>query len=315
MAPRDIAMQIELKKIIPARYLLRPVREDTLEFMQLMDSISDNGFLNSISVWEHPTRYGYYEVVDGMWRYSAAKKLDFVEIPCILKVGVSEDKLLELQIQANAISYETKPIEFAERMQKMIEIREDVGAPLSIAELCRMVGKSRQWVLTRLHLLNLTPLLKNMVREGRLPLARAVIIGRLRYEDQDKFAGTWEFRRKKKLRLRDLELEVGRVLNQHRNIAIGKINEQKQSVYRPRLQSMDKLVIELDTMKHVSQLIMEANAQSAMEGAKLMLEWVLNLDKHSREHRTAQRQLLNNRFERLDIIRRQNYEELKEPTD
>lgn len=307
---QNVTLSIKTGQIVLPPILLRPVREDSIEFMNLMVSLRDNGFLNSISVREHPDRPGVFQVVDGAWRYFAAKKLDFPKIPCILKVGVTDDKLLELQIQANAVRYETSPVEFAEHMQRLIRIHEDVGAPLSIAMIAKMVGQSTAWVQPRLKLNMLSDELKDKVRDGQLSLGKAVALSRIMtHKKQNAFADEYEFNREPKNRLtnRDFNLAIGRYINQMKNNRADKPYE--KPVYTPRLQSLGTLVAELDSMKCVSQLIMENNAETALEGAKLMLEWVLKMDRRSREGRRLRNP---SRRERLELIRRQNYPEFED---
>lgn len=294
-------------QIVPPRMMLRPVREDSVEFLNLMDSLADNGFMNSICVREHPQRPNVFEVIDGLWRLSAAKKLDIPKIPCILKVGVTDDKLLELQIQANAVRYETSPVEFAEHMHRLIRIHEDVGAPLTVADISRMVGQQPNWVSTRLKLINLSDYLKEKLTSKKLTLGKAVALSKIKGHDlQDAFANEHEFGSKPKMIQREFELAVGRFINEK------VVNSARRpSVYKPRLQSMNTLLNELDSLENVSQLITETNAQTAIEGAKLMIEFVLSMDALTRENRVKKGKSLS-RLERLELIRRQRYKEFED---
>lgn len=298
---------IKTQKLLPAQSSLRPVQRESLEFLELVESIrynldtTGNGLINSICVREHPTREGFYEVIDGMWRFEAYKYLDIPEIDAILKVGVTNEQILGLQIQANSISYETRPIEFAKQMQTLITLRDSVGAPIDLIELGQFVGHSSNWVKKRLSLLELSESIQDKLREGILTLGKAVALARLVPLHQEKFLKEYG-----DLNNRDFEIAVGRFINRkHFN---GTKRAYKLSPLRPKLQSMDSLVIELDTMATASDLITRHNAQTAIEGAKLILEWVLNLHDTGREERVKRAR--NTLTEKLEIIRRQQYEEL-----
>lgn len=303
-------MELPLSQILPAHSMLRPVREDSLEFLELVDSVRDRGVLQSVLVREHPTRQGYYEVIDGMWRFSAAKHLTKATLPCILVVEpLSEEDFLALQVQCNAVTYETRPVEFAEQMSRMVQLREEAGINTTLAELGRIVGKSTAWVSTRLKLLNLCDEAKTLVREGKLGLGKAVALARIRLPMYQR-----EFLAKAtNMKTRDFELEVGRFIAQKRDEKIGdRRRERDQITLRPRLQSMDSLLIELDRLDNVSQIIIQNNLTTALEGAKIALEWVLNLHDDGRESQVREiRHKLSN-ADRREIIGRQRYEELKE---
>lgn len=303
-------MEIPIRQILPAHSMLRPVREDSLEFMELVDSMRDVGVLKSLLVRRHPTRQGYYEVIDGMWRFSAARHLTVTDLPCILVVEeLTEEQFLSLQVQANAISYETRPIEFAEQMQRMLYLREEVGAPMTLKELAKTVGKSTAWVSTRLKLLNLCTEAKSQIRTGQLSLGKGVALARIRLHSYQR-----EFLAKaENMRTRDFELEVGRFIALKRDEKIGDRRRERDTIQlRPRLQSMDSLLIELDRLENVSQIIVQKNLTTALEGARIALEWVLNLHDAGREAQVREVRHKLNAQERQEIIGRQRYEELKQ---
>lgn len=303
-------LEIPIDQIIPSFSMLRPVKEDSLEFIQMVDSIRDHGLLKSILVRQHPSREGFYEVIDGMWRFFASKQLDIPVLPCILKVGIDTDEqYMALQIQANAVSYETRPIEFSEQMQRMLQLREEVGLPMTLAELAKLVNKSTTWVSTRLKLLNICEEAKQMLRDGRLGLGKAVALARIRlHVYQKEFLKTAE-----NVKTRDFELEVGKFIALKRDEKIGDRRRGRSEVsLRPILQSMDSLLIELDRMENTSQIIVQNNLTTAIEGAKVALEWVLNLHEEGRKGQIREiRHKLTN-TNRQEIIGRQRYEELKQ---
>ena len=303
-------IDIPIEKVLPAHSMLRPVREDSLEFMQLIDSIRAVGLLKSILVREHPVREGFYEVIDGMWRFSATKYLTNTSLPCMLVVEeLTEDQYLALQVQANALTYETRPIEFAEQMQRMLSLREEVGAAMTLKELASIVNKSAAWVSTRLKLLSLCEEARNLVRDGKLGLGKAVALARIRlHRYQIEFLAKAE-----EMKTRDFELEVGRFIALKRDEKIGGRRQDRDEIkLRPRLQSMDSLLIELDRLENVGEIIVQKNLTSALEGARITLEWVLNLHDKGRNRQVNELRHKLSGQDRQDIIGRQRYEELKQ---
>lgn len=300
-------LEIDLDKITPPWSMLRPVRFETVEFLEMVDSIREVGILNSILVRPHPTRPGMYEIIDGMWRFESCKQLERRTIPAIIKHGVTDEQFLELQIQAQAVTYETRPVEFAHQMARMMNIREQAGLRTTIKELARQVGKSSSWVSTRLRLLDLIPRAQAAVADGTLTLKEAMIIARIKKPH-------WQAHflyRAKTLKGRDLELAVGKFLAEaydHKSELRRQLNETQ--VYKPRLQSMDSLLMELDSLSEVSQIIVQKALSTPLQGAKAMLEWVLNLHEAGRERQAKEvRHKLSDK-ERMEIIGRQRYEHL-----
>jgi len=310
MTEQNIIANIKTDLLIPPTIVLRNVYESSIEFYELMDSVREYGILNSILVRKHPNKNGYYEIIDGMWRFSVCKILDIGEIPCIIKVGVEDEDILVLQIQANAISYETKPIEFAEQMQKMILLREEAGIPTTLTDLGKIIKKSPKWVSDRLQLLKLCYEAKFKIRQGSLPLSKAVILSRLKnHDEQRKF-----LRLAKKYTRREFELIVGKRVNEILTEA-GELRANNRYTIRPIIQTMDSLLIELDRLSNVSQIIVQENAETPLDGAKCALKWALNLHDESINKKVREvRRLLSDkeRFEILGKYRSQELEELRQ---
>jgi len=301
---------VKMDLIKPAWNMLRPVRESDVEYLEMQDSIRDNGVLNSILVRPHPTQDGYYEVIDGMWRYFSVKSLDIPEIPCILKVGIETDEqYLALQIQCNAVTYDTRPIEFAEQMERLVEILEQRGSKVSITELARYVSKSSTWVSNRLKLLKLCDKAKDQIKNGTLTLGKAVALARVHsHAHQERLLLL-----AKDLKTIDFEFEIGKFIARENAKAVENQRHRREEVTLvPRLQSTDSLLKELDSLNNVAQLIVQNDLTTALEGARVTLEWVLNLHDQGRVDQVKEMRHKLSYDERRDIIGRRRYEELSE---
>ena len=179
---------------------------------------------------------------------------------------------------------------------------------MTLRELAATVSKSVAWVSTRLKLLGLCDEAKTLVKDGKLGLGKAVALSRIRLHTYQK-----EFLAKAEdMKTRDFELEVGRFIAFKRDEKIGGRRQERDEIQlRPRLQSMDSLLIELDRLENISEIIVQKNLTTAREGAILTLEWVLNLHEKGRKAQVTELRHKLSRKDRTDIIGRQRYEELK----
>ena len=299
--------EIPINSISPAWVCLRPVREDSVEYLEMVDSIKENGLLNSILVRPHPSRRGVYEVIDGMWRYSVCKYIGMDDMPCIIKEGVTDEEVLSLQIQANAVSYITRPIEFAHQMRRVLRLRESVGAPITLIELGKLVSKSSVWVSGRLRLLNLHDDLQEEIREGNMGMGKASALARInttRYQLQ-----LWKKHKDKSTR--DFEIAVALFIQEkfHRK---SEYYHEEFIALKPALQSLDSMLIELDRLDIISQIIVSKGLTTAYEGAKAAIEWAVNLHEQGRKRQVHDKRFILNHEERRELIGRQRYEELEE---
>ena len=95
---------------------LRDVNREILEYLEMRDSIRDHGILQSLLV--RPQGDGY-EIIEGLHRYTGAKEVGLQTLPCIIR-QCSDDEVLVLQLQANAISPETKLAEYAQQLKRLM---------------------------------------------------------------------------------------------------------------------------------------------------------------------------------------------------
>jgi len=184
----DDLRDLPIDLIVEPWILLRPVNKNSVEYLEMMDSIEKNGFLSSIAVRECPRQEGFWEIIDGMYRWTCSKELGRVTVPAIIKTGVTDEDVLALQIQANAIRPETKPCEFACQLKRIQKVHQGI----TIAALAMMVSKSPNWISKQLGLLKLDQVHQMMVDRGEICLQNAYMLAKLParfrvgYEDRAK---------------------------------------------------------------------------------------------------------------------------------
>jgi len=142
---------------------------DEVELQALADSIATHGVVQPLTVRE--LREGYYQIVAGERRWRAARLAGLSEVPVVV-IEADDKTTMELALIENLQRQDLNPVEEALGYQSLME---DYG--LTQEETASRVGKSRPAVANALRLLNLTPHVLDMVREGTLSAghARAIL--------------------------------------------------------------------------------------------------------------------------------------------
>ncbi len=160
---------------------LRAVDRDTPEFVSLRDSIRSKGILNPISVREKNDEDGtiYYEVCDGLHRFTAAKDAGLT-ILGVSVVSFDEIETLEAQIVANLAKVDTRPVEYTKALQRMFVM----NPLLTMGEMAEKLNTSPTWITQRLGLLKLADQVQSLVDEGKISLPNAYQMSKLPKEEQ-----------------------------------------------------------------------------------------------------------------------------------
>ena len=148
---------------------------DTNAIGYLAESMEEHGLLQPITVRPADDNY---EIVAGERRYRAAKQLNWITIPAIVR-EVTNDEMLEVQVLENLQREDINPIDEAAAFLTLIK-KED------IEWLAARIHKSTRYVQDRLKLNNLSRLGKILLSKGHLPLSHAVLISKLTPEYQVK---------------------------------------------------------------------------------------------------------------------------------
>ena len=89
---QDKAADIPTDQITEPRTVLRLIDKDSVEYLEMRDSIAAEGFWNSISA-RPAADEGRYEIIDGLYRYTCARELGLKSIPCIIKYKLSTNSV------------------------------------------------------------------------------------------------------------------------------------------------------------------------------------------------------------------------------
>lgn len=163
---------------------LRGVDKETDKYKSLRDSIAARGVLCPISVREKqdPDGKPYYEIVDGLHRYSGAKDAGLTTLG-VKVISASDAEVLETQIITNLCRVDTKPVEFTKQLQRMMVM----NPTLTLPEVASRVNQSPSWVSGRLNLLKLDVKIQEAVDAGDMNVTNAQALSKLPKEEQFNF--------------------------------------------------------------------------------------------------------------------------------
>ncbi len=274
---------VDLADIRENPVALRAVNRECEEYIGLRDSIAEAGILNPINVREQNEEIdgkiiSYFEVCDGLHRYSAAVDLGLEQIE-VKVVDLDAQRTLEAQVMANVHRIETRPVEYMKQLQRIFA----ANPTLTLANMAAKLAKSPSWVSQRLKLLKLEKAVGELVDDGKIVVANAVQLSKLPPEEQVNYVDNAIH-----MPVEEFVPLVAQRAKEIRDAArVGR--EAAPSVFVPtaRCQKMSALKSEHETSVVGVSLCDAFGLTTAKDGFALAVAWVLNLDPNSVEVRTA----------------------------
>jgi ParB family chromosome partitioning protein len=198
-------LRIPLDRIVINPEIVARVKVDEEHLDVLMKSLKEDGQLHPITV--RPLPDGRYELIDGLHRVEASKRLGWRDIEAnIISVDDVEAKFLALK--ANIVRRSLEAVEEGEVIYRIM-----VKHGLDEKSVAEKLGVRVKWVSERLALvLKVHEEVKKLVREGKLSLGHAVIISKI--EDP-----------KKQLRFAELILKNGWSVKQAEEALVEFLND------------------------------------------------------------------------------------------
>jgi ParB/RepB/Spo0J family partition protein len=149
---------------------------DQAELAELVDSITEMGVLEPILV--RPTAADSYEIIAGERRWRAARAAGLSTIPSIVRAGLSDCDVIEIQVTENSQRADVTPLEEARAFKSLLDLGRNVE---SIAE---RIGRAPSYVRHRLALLDLVPEASEWLAAGRITVGSAMAIAQLSTSQQ-----------------------------------------------------------------------------------------------------------------------------------
>lgn len=162
---------------------------DQVKLEELARSIGAAGMVEPLVVREAKNGKGY-ELAAGerRWRAASIAKLD--KVPVLVR-DLTDDQMLEIMVIENLQRDDLKPLEEARGFRQLIDTQPDKHNAESIAT---RIGKSPRHVWDRMKLLDLIAPAQALLETDRIQVGHAVLIARLKAEDQKRVLGIGEFK-------------------------------------------------------------------------------------------------------------------------
>ena len=262
---------------------LRTVNRESEEYVGLRDSIADVGILNPINVRARVEDVDgdtveYYEVCDGLHRYSCALDIGLKEM-AINIVDLNDQQTLEAQIMANVHRAETTPVQYTKQLQRIFA----ANPTLTLADMASKLAKSPSWVGQRLKLLKLEKAVGDLVDDGKITVSNAVQLAKLPADEQVNFVDQAVHMDAEEF----VPLVSARAKELRDATRQGRQAGSAEFVATARLQKMSVLKDENNSPVVGPGLCTQADITTAEQGFALAIAWVLSLDASSVEVRQA----------------------------
>lgn len=253
---------------------LRTVNRKSEDFLGLIESMRISGFAGAIVVRpkvDPDTKAEYYELCDGLHRFTAAKEVGLTEINVDIK-DLDDDQILEAQIMGNFHKIETKAAEYAKGLKRILTR----NPMMTEAELAGRLGMSSKFIRARLSLNKITnQQVLDLIDEQKMPLANAYVLAKLPEDEYANFLDAAvteppaQFIPKATERLKEIK----------EALRAGKKAEPVRFVPVAHMQKMKDIKEARDDGTLVATLI--AGIEDPAAAAQAVLDWVLHLDKNS----------------------------------
>jgi ParB/RepB/Spo0J family partition protein len=254
---------------------LRGVDRESEQYVALRDSIRRQGILNPINVREKTDPTGgapYYEICDGLHRYSSAKDNGLETLP-VNVVSFTDAEVLEAQVTANLCRVDTKPVEYTKQLQRMF----NMNPTMTLADMAERISQSPAWINQRLGLLKLAESIQTLVDDGKINLSNAYALGKLPKEEQVNFVDSAitlapsEFVATVNKRAKELR-DAARQGKEAAPVSFSPV---------PHLRKLGDLKTEFENPTSGPAIVAKTGAKTAAEGFAAAVAWVLSLDPDS----------------------------------
>ena len=259
---------------------LRAVNRQDEGYLGLVESIKSKGFLGAITgraKVDPETKAEFFELVDGLHRFCAAKDAGLTEINMDV-VDLTDTQTWEAQIMTNIHKIETRPVEYSKGLLRLLA----ANPLMTETELAGSLGKSPQWIRERLGLVKIANKdIADLVNEGKIKLANAYALAKLPPEEMADFVDRAmtlppdEFCPAANARMKELR-EAKR-----KGTDAGAAEFQAVAF----MQKMKDVKDELDKGEIAQSLC--AGLTTAQEGFAMAIKWMLHLDPRSTEVQKA----------------------------
>jgi ParB family chromosome partitioning protein len=201
---------IAIDELEPGKYQPR-ARPGPESLAELAESIKSQGVMQPVLV--RPVAEGRYEIVAGERRWRAARLAGLASVPALVR-DIPDQQALAAALVENIQREDLNPIEEATGIQRLAQ---EFG--MTHQAIAESLGRSRAAVTNLVRLLELAPLVRELITQGKLDMghARALLaLPSLRQGELAREAAT------KQLSVREVERRVNAILKRGAAAAPGR---------------------------------------------------------------------------------------------
>jgi ParB/RepB/Spo0J family partition protein len=177
--------RVPLEQIRTSPIALRAVDKESEKYNDMVTDVGKRGVLKPVTVRikeDLETGDEYLELVDGLHRFSSGTDAGVETIP-VSVLSLTDAEVEETQLALNIIQVETKPMEVAQQLRRMLTR----NPTMTTKELGDMISKSETYVIGHLGLNKLEDSIKKMVVAGDLNSSNAIQLAKLPKTEQHDF--------------------------------------------------------------------------------------------------------------------------------
>lgn len=175
--PEAKLKRIPLGDIREGSISFRKVNKKDPKYLQLVDSVRQDGILNAVSVREGDTDENgkkVYNLIDGLNRFNAARDAGLDVIPAQV-FTMNQTQVMKAQLIANVHKIEPKAAQYSEQLIRIL----NAEPTMTIEDLAKDLSRSVSWLKERLKLVNLPEHVQKMVDDKVIGLTNAYTLADL----------------------------------------------------------------------------------------------------------------------------------------
>lgn len=161
----------------------QPFRLNENKIKQIISSADDIGIITPLIV--RKTSDNKYQIISGHHRYEAAKALEMLTVPCVVR-DISDEKAFQIVSESNIQRDKMLPTEYGRIFAEYLKKRNDID--LTAKEIADKFGISAKTMYRYINVVKLIPKLQTYADEEKLLLAAADIISGFSIGNQESVA-------------------------------------------------------------------------------------------------------------------------------
>lgn len=161
----------------------QPFRLNENKIKQIISSADDIGIITPLIVRKKSDNM--YQIISGHHRYEAAKALEMLTVPCVVR-DISDEKAFQIVSESNIQRDKTLPTEYGRIFAEYLKKRNDID--LTAKEIADKFGISAKTMYRYINVVKLIPKLQTYADEEKILLDAADIISGFSIGNQESVA-------------------------------------------------------------------------------------------------------------------------------